>query len=44
MKEDVESNIQSIIGEVEEEKYRECMSYYTQKLGLYEHRLQELGL
>jgi hypothetical protein len=31
MKGDIESNIDKIVEEVEEESYVECMSYYKQK-------------
>jgi hypothetical protein len=35
MKGDIESNIDKIVEEVEEESYVECMSYYQQKRGVH---------
>lgn len=43
MRVDIESNIDKIVKEVEEESYLECMAYYAQKRGVHEHRLEELG-
>lgn len=43
MRSDIEGNIDKIVQEVEEESYMECMAYYTQKRGVHEHRLEELG-
>jgi hypothetical protein len=39
MREDIETNVNKIVEEVEEESYNECMGYYQQKKGVHEHRL-----
>lgn len=44
MHEDISSNVDKIVDEVDENSYAECMTYYTQKRGLHEHRLEELGV
>jgi hypothetical protein len=44
MREDIETNVEKIVEEVEESSYAECMNYYNQKIGVHEHRLSELGL
>lgn len=31
MREDIESNVDKIIQEVDENSYKECMTYYNQK-------------
>ena len=43
MKEDVHSNIDKIVQEVDQEGYVECMSYYSSKQTLHETRLESLG-
>jgi hypothetical protein len=35
MRADIESNLDKIVEEVEEESYLECMSYYHQKKGVH---------
>lgn len=35
MRSDIESNIDKIVQEVEEESYLECMAYYSQKRGVH---------
>ena len=44
MREDIESNVDKIVEEVDHSSYLECMTYYKQKKELHEHRLTELGV
>ena len=44
MREDIESNVGKIVQEVDENSYKECMTYYNQKKEVHEHRLSELGV
>ena len=43
MRDDIETNVNKIVEEVEEDSYTECMGYYQQKKGVHEHRLEQLG-
>lgn len=38
---DMQGNINSIVKEVTEDKYRECFNFYSQKVELYKHRAEE---
>lgn len=40
MKDDIETNLEKIIEDVDDTSYTECMSYYTKKYALHDHRLQ----
>lgn len=38
---DMQGNINSIVKEIGEDKYRECFNFYSQKVELYKHRAEE---
>jgi len=40
MREDIEMNVDKIVEEVDASSYAECMTFYNQKKGLHEHRLE----
>ena len=44
MREDIEGNVDKIVEEVDHSSYLECMTYYSQKKEVHEHRLEELGV
>jgi len=44
MREDIETNVDKIVEEVDHESYLECMTYYNQKKEVHDHRLSELGM
>ena len=44
MREDIETNVDKIVEDVDHESYLECMTYYNQKKDVHEHRLSELGM
>lgn len=43
MIQDIESNMESILSDVNEEEYIECFEFYKQKEGLFSHRVEQLG-
>lgn len=38
---DIKENMNSIVREITEDKYRECFNFYFQKVELYRHRVEE---
>lgn len=36
---DIKDNMNSIVREITEDKYRECFNFYFQKVELYRHRV-----
>ena len=40
MIQDIESNMESILSDVNEEEYIECFEFYKQKEGLFSHRVE----
>ena len=44
MREDIETNLDKIIQDIDEDSYTECLHYYQQQKGIHEHRLDELGV
>jgi hypothetical protein len=40
MREDIETNVEKIVEEVDAASYAECMLFYNQKKSIHEHRLE----
>lgn len=41
MREDIETNIPSIVNDIEEESFNKCIEEYRQKLNMFNHSVEE---